>query len=93
MWVPFETMRLSFVYNKLENYFLVRDCMALKVNDNEFRIWVNIREIVGDLPSSDTIGAGFISSEVFEEEFCFKTIQYRASSQRDCLIFRCYRDN
>lgn len=86
-------MRLSFVYHQLEYYLLVRDCMALKVNDHEFRVWVNMRDIEGDLPFTGTVGSGNLSSEIFGSEFLFNTLNYRTSTQRDCLIFRCYRDN
>lgn len=86
-------MRLSFVYRQLEHYLLVRDCMALRINEHEFRVWVNFRDMEGDLPPTGTVGSGNLSSEIFGPEFTFSTLHYRNSAQRDCLIFRCYRDN
>lgn len=90
---PMQAMRLSFVYQQLEHYLLINDCMALKVDDNEYRVWANFRNIQGDLPCSGTIGSGNLDSAVFGSEFQFSTLHYRQSTQRDCLIFRCYRDN
>lgn len=89
----YTTMRLSFVYKQLEEYVLVKDCMALKVDNEEFRVWVNFNQIEGHLPPSGTTGCGNLSSEVFGPTFPFKTLNYRQSNQQDCLIFRCYRDN
>lgn len=89
----FRLMKLSFVFDRLSKFIIVRDCMALKVSDDEFRAWISIDSIEGILPATGTIGAGYLVSEVFQDEFCFKVLRYRPSTQRDCLIFTCFRDN
>lgn len=84
-------MKFSFVYDHLSKYCYSDDCMALKVSDDEYRLWVNLDDIIGHLPKSGTVGSGYISSDMFGQ-MNFTKLSYRNSTQPDCIILRCYRN-